>query len=35
MWAVAEPNPYEERYGRYMNVTAEPVDDDLDYNPFI
>ena len=35
MWAVAEPNPYEERYGRYMNATAEPVDDDLDYNPFM
>ena len=35
MWAVAEPNPYEERYGRYMNATAEPVDDELDYNPFM
>lgn len=34
MWAVAEPNPYEERYGRYMDVTSEPVDD-LDYNPFM
>jgi len=32
MWAVAEPNPYEERYGKYMN--AEPVIDDTD-EPFI
>lgn len=35
MWAIAEPNPYEERYKKYMTATEEPVDDDLDYNPFM
>jgi len=35
MWAIAEPNPYEERYKKYMTATEEPVDDDFDYNPFI
>ena len=35
LWAVAEPNPYEERYSKYMGATREPVDDDLDYNPFM
>lgn len=35
MWAVAEPNPYEERYKKYMTATEEPVNDDLDYNPFV
>ena len=35
MWAIAEPNPYEERYKKYMTEAAEPVDDDLDYNPFM